>query len=286
MSEVYEPICVDKILVALDNSKHSFSALQIAVELAQHYGAALKGIFVEDATILKLAEISFLQEVGEYSATVRKISYDSITKGVTAQSRWVIRTFQKMINQADLQGTFSILRGNVFQSINLESDKCDLLVIGKTGTNPFRSHGLGSTSKALIQRLHKSMLLVEQDNHLGYPVIVLYDNSPEGKISLQTGKELLNNRESLIILLSEDDPDVFEKDKKELSKWASENKIDITIQTYKSKYFQRFIQMIKDVKTGLFIIPHNKKFLKSPIVENILANVSLPILLIRTMTRD
>ena len=74
MSEAKKPICVEKILVSLDSSKHSLAALLAAVQLARHFDADLKGIFVEDTTLLSLAEMPFRQEVGEYTAIVREIS--------------------------------------------------------------------------------------------------------------------------------------------------------------------------------------------------------------------
>lgn len=282
MSDAINPICVDRILVSLDASQHSFAALHAAIELAHHYDASLKGVFVEDTTLLSLAEMPFRQEVGEYSAIVREISTDGMTRGIFVQSRWVIRTFRKLINQTSLTGDFAILRGKVSETIDHESEECDLLILGKTGTNPLRQRRLGSTTKALIRRQKKSLLLVEEDNRLGYPLIALFDHSKLGQVSLETARDLMDPGETLIILMDDSDPETFTEDKQNVSNWASEKRINISIQTYHPRSFVRFLQQINGVKTGLFILPHIQSIPKRRLVELTLERVSLPILLIRS----
>ena len=281
MNEAYEPICVERILVSLDSSPHSFAGLKAAVELAHHYDAELKGIFIEDSTLLSLAEMPFRQEVGEYTAIVRDISFDGMTRSIFVQSRWVIRTFRKLINRSNLKGDIAILRGNVRQTIEKESEKCDLLIIGKTGTNPLGLRRLGSTAKALIRNQQKSLLLVEEENRLGYPMIVFYDSSPLGQISLETSRELLDPGETLTVLINADDPNELEENKKALRSWAQENSVNVSIQTYKTRAFKRFLEMISGLKTGLFILPHLTDLKKRPFVEICLETLSLPILLVR-----
>jgi len=280
VSVVNKPICVEKILVSLDSSKHSFAALQAALTLAHHYNATIKGVFVEDIALLNLAEMPFHQEVGEYSASIREISFDGISRGIFVQSKWVIRTFQKLINRTDLQSNFVVRRGKVSEIISRESEECDLLILGKSGTNPLGYRRLGSTAKALIQRGQKNLLLVEDGNEIRQPMIVLYDHSPAGQIAIETSKDLLNPGETLILLVSEDNPDDFDSDKTHLTNWAMENQINISIQTYTARSFEYTIQMIKNLKIGLFVLPHIQNLPQRQFVAICLEKISLPILLI------
>jgi len=281
VSEVYGSICVEKILVSLDSSKHSFAALQAALSMAHHYNASIKGVFVEDITLLNLAEMPFHQEVGEYSATVREISSDGISRGIFVQSKWVIRTFQKLINRTNLRSDFVIRRGKVNDIISRESEECDILILGKSGTNPLGYRQLGSTAKALIQKGQKNLLLVEDGNEINQPLIVLYDHSPAGQTAIETGKDHLNPGETLILLVSEDNPDEFDRDKIHLTKWARENQINISIQTYTSRSFDYTIERIKDLKTGLLILPYIQNSPQEKFVAICLEKIYLPILLIQ-----
>lgn len=281
MNEVNDPLCVEHILVSLDSSPHSFAALRAAVTLTRHYEADLRGIFVEDIALLGLAESPFRQEVGEYSAIIREFSTDDISRGILVQSRWVVKTFRKVINQSNIQGEFDILRGKVIEMIDHETQRCDLLVLGKTGTNPLRRHGLGSTARYLIIHSKVSLLLVEEDNNIGYPMILLYQDSLTGQIGLETARDLLDPTETLVILLDEDDPEKHQRDKARVNQWATENNIDISIQSYKKRTFDYIIGKIHGLKEGLFILPHTEDPLQKNIVENCLEGVSLPIFYIR-----
>lgn len=285
MSDVTKPICVKRILIPLDNSRHSFAALQAAVELARHYDAEIEGLFVEDINLLKLAEMPFHQEVGEYTAIIRELSTDGLSRGIIVQSRWVVQSFRKMINQTELKSDFVVLRGEVSETIRKESQKYDLIILGKSGTNILGRDKLGSTTKKMIGNHRIPLMLVEENNQLGYPMILLYENSPVGNISLETARDLLDPDETLIILLNKDNPEAFTETKKQLKKWALAHQVNISIESYKSHTFRRFIQLIDGLKTGLFILPHNADPTHQTITQLCLDMISLPVLLIRFNNR-
>jgi len=213
VNKAIQTLCVDRILVSLDSSRHSFAALQAAIQLADHFNAAIHGVFIEDITLLGLAKMPFRQEVGEYSAIVRDISSDDMSRGIQVQSRWIIRSFNKLINQTDIQGDFAVLRGKVSEIIANEMKNYDLLVMGKSGTNTMQPGRLGSTTKATIQEQMKPILLVEEGNQLGFPMIVLFENTTLGMISLETCKSLIDPDDTIIIVILDNDPD-----QKDLSK--------------------------------------------------------------------
>jgi nucleotide-binding universal stress UspA family protein len=283
VAEAIKPICIKRVLVCLDSSKHSFAALKAAIEIARQFNAVLRGIFVEDVKLLNLAEMPFQQEVGEYTAIVRELSSDGLSRGLVIQSRWVSRSFQKLIDQTDLQADFAIHRGDIIESIDKESKNCDLIIIGKTGTSPLGKPKLGSTARALIQNHNKPLLLVEERNQIGYPMILLYENSPIGQMSLETAKEMLDPQETLLVLLNNDDPVSFLEEKKVLSEWATSQKVNISIQTFKAHTFQRFIHTIDGLKTGLFFLPHSEESPYNKIINLCLNEITLPIFLMRTI---
>lgn len=281
MSDSFEPICVGRILVSLDSSPHSYTALNAAVDLAQHYQAELIGVFVEDSTLLDLARMPFGQEVGGYTATVHEISHQKITHSIAIQSRSVVRTFHRIINQTMLQGSISVRRGKVLETIHKESETCDLLVVGKAGTNPVLRRRLGSTAQGLIEKQSKSLLLIEEENRLGYPLIAFFDDSPLGWTAMDTGRDLLDPGETLVILMDDSNPEAFQKQHEKVSEWAKDNSINISIQGYKPHRFGRFLQIIDGVKTGLLILPHVDDPEKMEIIQRCLEETSLPVMLIQ-----
>lgn len=281
VNETGHPICVNRILIPIDSSSHSFAALQAAIFMAGHYEAVLKGLYIEDIALLGLAEMPFRQEVGEYSAIVRELSIDNLTRGISVQSKWVTTTFQKLINRSQLNGDIAILRGKVIDIIMQESQDCDLLIIGKSGKNVLGKRRLGSTTNALIRKNEKSLLLVEEGNQIGYPLIMLYDPSPLGQMCLETARDLLGSGETLVILLDEEDPEIYINNRTLLSKWAADYKINISIKSYTKRSFTHFLEMINGLKNGLFVLPYLKHPNKANIVNLCIEKISLPIFLIK-----
>jgi len=284
VNESYQPICVERILVSLDNSRHSLAALQAAVELAQHYKAELKAVFVEDITLLRLAEMPFCYEVGEYTATVRKISTDDLSRGISVQSQWVTQSFRKTVNKTDLNAEILIRRGNINEMIDQESLKSDLIIIGKTGTNPSGRRRLGSTAKALLKNHLIPLLLVEEDSRLGTPLMVYYDHFPLAKTCLETARTLLDSEETLVILLEEDNPEDDIKAREYLRQWSVEHDVKISIQAIKIRTIRRFFRIIEGLKTGLLILPHDENSVNDELTLLFLERISLPVLLIRSRT--
>jgi hypothetical protein len=133
----------------------------------------------------------------------------------------------------------------------------------------------------LIELHQKPLLLIEENTQLGSPIILMYENSPIGKISLETARDLMDPAETLMIFLIADDPDVFLKLNTELNQWAFENQIIISIESFKSQAVSRLIGMVERMKTGLFILPHNADSPQIKILESYLGEIRLPILLIR-----
>ncbi len=281
MNDQPEPIYVKQILVSLDSSKHSFSGLKAAGELAQHYNAKLKGVFILDKLLLSLAETQFLQEVGEYTAISRKISLEKLTHGMSVQARWINRAFRNLINQTGLDGDFLVLHGNVCEVIEQESESCDLLVFGKSGTHPTRRPRLGSTAKALINSSKKSLLLVEEDTQLGYPMFALFEDSPLGWKSLETARDLLGSGENLNLLLEETNPEDEKGEKEVIRNWAMKREINIAFQSFNGETFGRFLQRINHLKTGLLIIPFEQKTPNMLLIERCFKAIRFPILLVQ-----
>lgn len=281
MSEISQPIQIKRILVSLDSSKHSYAALIAALDLAERYSAKVKGIFVEDINLLNLSKLPFHQEIGQYSAHVREISTDGITRGIIVQSRWVTRTFQRLITQKELEGDISILRGHVSEMILKEMKHFDLIILGKSGTKPIGTRKIGSTAGSLILKQQKPLLLVEEGNQINQPIIVFYENSTAGKRSLETAADLVDESENLVIMIASASVKSLEDDKKFLKHWAEGKNIRLSFQTYHPHRLDRTLFMLKGLKTGLFILPKSTDPKHQVVLEHCLNMIDLPILLIQ-----
>ncbi len=268
-------ICIKRILVS---SKHSFAAMEAALMLAKHFEAELEGIFIEDRAVLNLAKLPFGKEVGQYTAIVRKVSSQTLESGMLMQSKWILRAFNRRLKNNSISGQFSILRGSVLEEINQKAKICDLLILGKIGHNDQLGKKFGSTATALINHSTIPILLLEEENEIGFPVIVFYQNTPEGKNCLSLAAELLSNGDSLVILLNQDNPENYQATKEELKIWAHQQKLAVTIQPYKNHRLEHILQMIQGLKTGLFILSGHGEDRDRQWISKWLERISIPIL--------
>ena len=69
---------INKILVALDDSPSSLTALENAVRLASRLGAELTGWYVEDINLLRLAQLPSPSELNFYASTFRQLESGDI----------------------------------------------------------------------------------------------------------------------------------------------------------------------------------------------------------------
>ncbi len=271
------PICVKQILVALDSSKDSLTAFKIALELASIYGANIKGVFIEDTNLINLAELPFHQEISQYTAQVREITSEGISRSIHLQSRRVIRYFYQMVSLNELDGDFTVLHGDVIRTLENECKTCDLIVMGKLGTKPAGRNKLGSTTKALVKAQSKPLLLVEEQNQLD-PFVVVFDPAPLGMTCLETAADIMKEDELLVIFYpkSSENPDI----KEFLRQWAKKKNINISLQAFDPHKADRLLYEISRLTRGLLILAKTYSFMKSAFLTDCLNKISLPVLLL------
>jgi nucleotide-binding universal stress UspA family protein len=94
---------IRRILVALDASRQSVAALQVAADLASHLEAELVGLFVEDINLLRLAELPFAREVGSYSATRRRLNTRQVERQLKVQAERARRALEAYADRASVR---------------------------------------------------------------------------------------------------------------------------------------------------------------------------------------
>src|SRR5512138_1342883 len=78
MTEV--PVKLWRILLPLDVSRDSLTALQAAFDLAAALGGEVSGLFIEDASLLAAGSLPFAREVGSLSGNRQPIGSSDIER--------------------------------------------------------------------------------------------------------------------------------------------------------------------------------------------------------------
>jgi len=124
---------VRHILVALDGSKQSMAALEMATDLAAFAKAELIGLFVEDTQLLRFAESPQARLVLYPSAQQRPLSRDTMEHQFRAQAALARRAMASLANPIQLRWAFRVVRGEVNAEVLAAAAEIDILVLGRSG---------------------------------------------------------------------------------------------------------------------------------------------------------
>lgn len=135
-----------KILVAVDGSRQATKALEVAVDLAQHYGASLCVLH---------AFPSVLTVIGSQE-------YDDLVATHTMAGDQILDAARKHIGNAVPVET-QLLEGPPAPAILhvAETERYDVIVVGSRGYGQLAGWLLGSVSHAVAQRAHCPVLIVQ-----------------------------------------------------------------------------------------------------------------------------
>ena len=132
---------VEKILTAVDGSKHADKALEYAVQLARNYSAHLALVHVEEDRLIRIGGPQVVDCLGSVGECILK---DASTKvqGVT---------FDKMLEYGS--------PAEIIIKVAKKAD-VDIIVIGSRGLSSVRRYLLGSVSDDISMHARSSVLIV------------------------------------------------------------------------------------------------------------------------------
>ncbi len=132
---------VEKIITAIDGSKHADKALEYAVELAKHYSANLALVHVEEDKLIRIGGPQVVDCVGTVGECILK---DASTKVQGVQ-------FNSMLEY----GSPAEVIIKLAKKANV-----DIIVIGSRGLSSVKRYLLGSVSDDISMHARSSVLIV------------------------------------------------------------------------------------------------------------------------------
>lgn len=138
------------ILVPLDGSDNSKSALLAAIKISRYFGSTITLIAVVDATRMTLAAGNIPLDI---QGELRKRAVEVIDEG------------KKMTEQAGIETKTMIEAGSPKTVIvdTANNSDCDLVVIGKSGVDAINRLLIGSTTAYVVRRANVQVLVVNAE---------------------------------------------------------------------------------------------------------------------------
>lgn len=189
------------ILIAMDESKSSKSALSVGVALAKICGAKVKGLYVEDSmrllewqpTELMSAGIGFTSGIPGSKPTMEQVE---IEKEFIAEAGRIRESFEKECKKFNVNHQFFTKRGKVYETLEQMARTVDMVVVGRRGeTYPENSKEPGPITEELLRVITRPVLVVPENAKVNNKILIAYDGSQNSQRALSVGAafaQLLN----------------------------------------------------------------------------------------------
>ena len=190
-----------RIIVALDTSMQSHSALQAAAALAERLGAEVVGVFVEDLELIRLARLPFAREVGLTSATSRSLDPDAMARSLKAQAANARAMLEATAQRHNVPWSFRVTRGQVTDELLAAAAEADMLALGRIGHMETAGQRVGSTARRIVAEARCSVLIQHRTPQTVRAVVVLHEDSPSCARALTRGRELAESHNSELVVV-------------------------------------------------------------------------------------
>jgi nucleotide-binding universal stress UspA family protein len=179
-----------RILLPLDVSRDSLSALSTAFDLAAALGGEVTGLFIEDSRLLAAGSLPFAREVGSMSGRSQPIGSSDIEKRFHALADKARGALGEAAQRLRVRFSFKVARGDVPAEILTATTDADMVVLGKAGWSLGAFRRPGSTCLAILSGSPVPVLVVEQGERLAAPILVIDDGTPAGRRAVEFAQEL------------------------------------------------------------------------------------------------
>lgn len=192
-----------RVLILLDGSRLSLSALEAAAEIAHTRQAEVLGIFVEEVNLLRSAGYGFAREVGASSGVARPLDSAAIEARMRSLADQARRSLEQVMARRGLVQALTLCRGRVAEEVlNLVRPE-DLLVMGRVGWSGIPGARLGSTARILVRQAPGDVLLWADPPTRSQNRVVVLLNHDQGANhrAVRVGAELASRKQQPLTVL-------------------------------------------------------------------------------------
>lgn len=118
-----------RMVLGLPQSSRDYAAVAAAAELAELLGIALAATFVEDATLLGVAELPYVRELRSLGGGWQQISLEQLEHDIARSAAAARRLFDEVTQLCNIETSFSLVRGSAANVLPSQATAEDILVI-------------------------------------------------------------------------------------------------------------------------------------------------------------
>lgn len=270
---------IRRILVALDASPHSMAALKAAASLAARLGAEIQGLFIEDITILRLAELPVSRRVAVYTMQPRRLDREHLERELRAQARLARRALAEIASRSRLRWSFRVAQGMIPQELLSAAREVDLLILGKSGWS--RSRRLGSTTLVMIRESPVGVMVLQQGGQLAMPISLLFDGSDASRRALAAAADLLpEGQDFLNVFIIAENNELAREYQFEVAAWLRAHDLRARFRWLVNNSPEALFEFMEAEGCGLMVMPARSNILPEQVVTELVNAMGCPVLFV------
>ena len=268
----------EEILVAMDHSRHSRAALELAASMAELMQAKIHGVFVRDDQWVRISKMTSLAEIDELTGNISPIGSNSVEQEIRNLEKTIQEYFEFVSRRHQLSHTWSAVQGSVAEKVIEASQTSDIITIGSRGRSYIKSRKIGSSALAILQEAEKAVLILQDSHTLGPPVVV-FDGSRRSISGLRIASDIAEKNETSLFVI--DISKAFPSNKNGRSDLHEELRTTVRSEILEldEPDMGRFLLMVNKLQGGLLILPKNKRFTNRKVIGHTLDSADSPVLL-------
>lgn len=273
---------IKQILIALDGSPSSISALVNGVELAARLNAELVGLFVEDINLLRATQLPFAQEISFFRSGLRPLEALDLERQLRVQADRVRRIMERISGAKNFPTMFRVARGSVAEEILNAGKDADLLVLGKTGRSLPGFGRSGSIVRSVVVRRLGMTLIWHAHGAEIRPVVLTYDGSESAVRALEVAVSLNEVLTSgLVVYLVAENQVEGDALQFEVSRKLDKLGARAVFRTLVHPDFRNLALMLRNENAGPVVLPCDKKRISEEHLCSLVDEIANPVLLVK-----
>ncbi len=276
-----------KILIPIDSSDYSKTAVQYGIYIAKYLEAGLVGLHVID---LKVIQGPLLGEIAVYSGLPAFYEIQpKIEDALQKRGEKLLADFRETCEKSGIRPETQIVKGLIDDAIIAEGEKADWTLLAKRGEHVHLTQGalLGSTAEGVVRKSRKPVLITPREFREIESMGLAYDGSGPAENALKLAAELSEKtRWPLTVLMVTEDNALADRLRVKIDSILEGREIDSDVIVLRGREDREILKFIQEGAVELMIMGafgsgRVKELFLGSTTSHIMRKSQIPVLLTR-----
>lgn len=276
-----------KILIPIDSSDYSKTAVQYGIYIAKYLEAGLVGLHVID---LKVIQGPLLGEIAVYSGLPAFYEIQpKIEDALQKRGEKLLADFREACEKSGIRPETQIVKGLIDDAIIAEGEKTDWTLLAKRGEHVHLTQGglLGSTAEGVVRKSRKPVLITPKEFREIESMGLAYDGSGPAENALKLAAELSEKtRWPLTVLMVTEDNALADRLRVKIDSILEGREIDSDVIVLRGREDREILKFIQEGAVELMIMGafgsgRVKELFLGSTTSHIMRKSNIPVLLTR-----